>query len=280
MNNTDSDNCETCEPCDQQIKEIDNEEIDNKEIDNEEDILEVEKDWEIKERKLFQLTLENNKKTNNIIKALSILKQFEFESDSELGYEEYSSEDSDLENECNLCDNFCNNLVIMDDNIKDKTKSVEIEPTKSVEIEPTKSVEIEPTKSVEIEPTKSVEIEPNKFEEIEPTKSVEIEPTKSVEIEPTKSENTKQKKGRTKNEDIEYNFWVKDLNDLDRLEWREYKYKAGECVKFWKYTIRDNKFLSNTGKLNTKGTYFQKSFNNKNEIDKYINKQIKIKKLN
>ena len=224
MNNTDSDNCETCEPCDQQIKEIDNEEIDNKEIDNEEDILEVEKDWEIKERKLFQLTLENNKKTNNIIKALSILKQFEFESDSELGYEEYSSEDSDLENECNLCDNFCNNLVIMDDNIKDKTKSVEIEPTKS--------------------------------------------------------ENTKQKKGRTKNEDIEYNFWVKDLNDLDRLEWREYKYKAGECVKFWKYTIRDNKFLSNTGKLNTKGTYFQKSFNNKNEIDKYINKQIKIKKLN
>ena len=291
-NNIVSDNCETRQPGNKQFNENI---VKSDETELEENEIEIEKDWEINERELFKLNNKNKKTITNIIKSLSIKNEIEFNSDSELDYEDYSSDEDKLENEDKLCNEFSDNLIINQYNITNKTKSEKVEPTKSEKVEPAKSEKVEPTKSEKVEPTKSEKVEPaksekvepaksekvepNKSEKVEPTKSEKVEPAKSEKVELTKSEKVEQKKGRTKNEEIDYNFWEKDLNGLERLEWREYRYSVRKDTKFWKYTIKDNKFLSNSGKLNTKGTYFQKSFNDKNEIDKYINKQIKLKKL-
>ena len=78
------------------------------------------------------------------------------------------------------------------------------------------------------------------------------------------------KKGRKPKEEIDFTYWINDINNIDTLKWNKYVLNDDKSSKYWHYTVKDLNFLSKIGKIDSKGSYLEKKFNNINELNKYI----------
>ena len=80
-------------------------------------------------------------------------------------------------------------------------------------------------------------------------------------------------KKRKKKDDIDNSFW----GDLDNIKFIRFIYKIDKSNKFWEYTIDNNKILIRFGKIDSKGTIQQKTFENEEEATKYILRETGLK---
>ena len=80
-------------------------------------------------------------------------------------------------------------------------------------------------------------------------------------------------KKRKKKEDIDNSFW----GDLDNIKFIRFIYNIDKSNKFWEYTIDNNKILIRFGKIDSKGTIQQKTFENEEEATKYILRETGLK---
>ena len=110
-----------------------------------------------------------------------------------------------------------------------------------------------------------------------PKKVVEEEKTTDGEAE----EDKKPVKPRAPKELIDFSSY----GDLESLDWKKFVSNEGNSNKFWRATIQEQesegkqvfKVLVHYGKIDSKGTYVQKTFESDDSSNEYLEKEVKSK---
>ena len=80
-------------------------------------------------------------------------------------------------------------------------------------------------------------------------------------------------KSRKEKEEIDMEYW----GDLDTLEFSRMVYEDDKSNKYWEYVHTDNRTLVRYGKIGSKGTIQQKTFEDEDSAIKYLDKEMETK---
>ena len=163
--------------------------------------------------------------------------------------------------------------VVEEDKTSDDTLAEEVNIPKKRGRPPKKVVE--EVKTSDEEPAEEVKIPKKRGRP--PKKVVEEEKTTDGEAE----EDKKPVKPRAPKELIDFSSY----GDLESLDWKKFVSNEGNSNKFWRATIQEQesegkqvfKVLVHYGKIDSKGTYVQKTFESDDSSNEYLEKEVKSK---
>ena len=141
-----------------------------------------------------------------------------------------------------------------------KVDDVNLPEMKQVDVEIKKDDEVKPKKS-RGRPRKENKLKLD-FEELDENADIDVPENDKKPVKPRKEK-----------EEIDMEYW----GDLDTLEFSRMVYEDDKSNKYWEYVHTDNRTLVRYGKIGSKGTIQQKTFEDEDSAIKYLDKEMKTK---